>query len=367
MHTTSSLSRVLRLAGMSLAIGVVTLPALADQIEADGPVIVRLEDLPAAPAPNDPFGPPEPTRLPRAPGTTSPAGQAARASRDAGDDADRPALPPGTLAIRLLDGGSMHARLAVEQLTLVTPYGRLEIPVADILRIRLGMRLTSEQAQRIAAATAELGHEDFQQREAAMVTLTEFGLRAYPALRDAAGHDDAEVCRRAKLLIEKLTDDTPIEELESLADDVVYTAKSKIAGRLDADTLAIKTDQFGDLELRLADVREMRGAVARPAEPKDGLPDPGTLSQYANQIGKTFVFRITGPAQPAGSVWGTDVYTYDSHLATCALHAGAVKPGQTRNVRVRIVGPVNSFLGTTRHGITSSNYSSYPAGFEFVK
>ena len=60
-------------------------------------------------------------------------------------------------------------------------------------------------AKAIAALIAQLGSADFQERQAATKSLEAIGRPALAALREAADkHDDAEVRRRAKGLIEKI-------------------------------------------------------------------------------------------------------------------------------------------------------------------
>ena len=88
------------------------------------------------------------------------------------------------------------------------------------------------------------------------------------------------------------------------------------------------------------------------------LPDPGRL--YNFPVGQTFYFQVTGRVD--GSVWGSDVYTTDSVLATAAVHAGAVKLGETRVVKVSTLPGANSYAGTTRNGVTSYSYGTYPSG-----
>jgi len=55
------------------------------------------------------------------------------------------------------------------------------------------------------------------------------------------------------------------------------------------------------------------------------LPDPGTLLRF-QETGKTLYFEVVGSGQ--GTVWGSDFYTADSHLATAAVHAGALEQGE---------------------------------------
>jgi len=47
--------------------------------------------------------------------------------------------------------------------------------------------------------------------------------------------------------------------------------------------------------------------------------------QFPRRAGKPLKFRVTGRSDCY--VWGTDIYTADSPLATAAVHAGAIKVG----------------------------------------
>jgi LCCL domain len=54
-------------------------------------------------------------------------------------------------------------------------------------------------------------------------------------------------------------------------------------------------------------------------------------------------------------------------LAVAAVHAGAVKTGQTGVVKVQLVAPPPAFAGTTRDGVSSQDYGPFPEAFRFVK
>ena len=90
------------------------------------------------------------------------------------------------------------------------------------------------------------------------------------------------------------------------------------------------------------------------------LADPGTLTGYANQFGTKLSFRVTGNA--AGIIWGTNPYTLDSTLATAAVHAGALKQGQTGVVNVEIIKPPAAFQGSVQNGVTSAAWGAFPNG-----
>ena len=90
-------------------------------------------------------------------------------------------------------------------------------------------------------------------------------------------------------------------------------------------------------------------------------PNPGNLSAYANRIGETFYFEVTGGVN--ASIWGTEVYTYDSDLATAAVHTGVLKPGKSGIVKVTMVKSPDAHRGSTQHGVTSSNWGNYSASY----
>jgi hypothetical protein len=88
---------------------------------------------------------------------------------------------------------------------------------------------------------------------------------------------------------------------------------------------------------------------------------PHTMVGLCDQPGQTYYFRVTG--QAAGNVWGTDVYTGDSDLAVAAVHAGAVKLGETGVVKVTVVPALSSYHGSTRNGIATQRYGHYPTAY----
>ena len=58
-------------------------------------------------------------------------------------------------------------------------------------------------------------------------------------------------------------------------------------------------------------------------------------------------------------IYGTDIYTCDSPLATAAVHFGALKMGQTGIVKVTTIPNHAGYVGSTQHGITSQSWDAY--------
>ena len=160
--------------------------------------------------------------------------------------------------------------------------------------------------------------------------------------------------------------------LDPRENDVVYTDDSKITGKLTAQSLRVHTAQFGDQSLKLADIRSLRAGGGSIGEDSLNWPAaPANLMIYQQQYGKELTFTLTGYTAGSGqqpSVWGTDVYTLDSHFAAAAVHAGMVKPGETGVVRVRIIQSPPQYTSSSRNGLTTTAYGVYNSGaFEFVR
>jgi ElaB/YqjD/DUF883 family membrane-anchored ribosome-binding protein len=116
-------------------------------------------------------------------------------------------------------------------------------------------------------------------------------------------------------------------------------------GKLD-EALAIR-DRARQLRARLLNVR----------------PDPGTLAEFQPDDGGTeLLFDVTGNTD--GTIWGSEVYTSDSRLATAAVHAGVLRNGERGVVRVTMLDGLNvAFTGSERNGVFSEDYGDYPTAF----
>lgn len=69
----------------------------------------------------------------------------------------------------------------------------------------------------------------------------------------------------------------------------------------------------------------------------------------------------------AGSLWGTDIYTYDSSVCTAAVHAGLIGFAQGGVVTPVLMPGQASYTGSTRNGVTSQSYGPWSGSFVFAK
>jgi len=109
----------------------------------------------------------------------------------------------------------------------------------------------------------------------------------------------------------------------------------------------------------------LAGILAASAAYAGVMPDPSDLSSYSQKKGETFQFQVTGST--VGSVWGTDLYTLDSRLAAAAVHAGILKDGEKGVVKVTILAGKQGYKGSSRNGVTSSDWGSYESSYKVEK
>lgn len=102
--------------------------------------------------------------------------------------------------------------------------------------------------------------------------------------------------------------------------------------------------------------------AAKSVQPSDDSID---LSQYRGEHGKVLELTLTGRIW--GNVWGMGVYTDDSDLGTAAVHAGALKDGETGKVKVTIFPPQESYATSIRYGISSRPWGRWGGSFRMER
>lgn len=296
------------------------------------------------------------------------ASQLARFAPAPADDEQEETPNSGLVDVKLADGSAIKLVIKQETYSLQTPYGKLAIPAKDVRLIELAPRVAEEVAKQLEEAVANLGSPQFEIREKAADDLLRLGPLGYPVLLRLAKdkRSDLEVSARLDDVLDKVRGNVPDDQGEPRPWDVVHTEHSRISGNLEMNTLQAETAQFGEVLLKLVDVRDLRFQGSIGGDLSKAEPAPTHLYDKADQVGKTFTYKIKGNAA-AGTLWGTDTYTLDSALAAAVVHAGVVKDGKEGVVRIKIIPSPASFTGSTRNGVTSNNYGVYPAAYKILK
>jgi hypothetical protein len=166
-------------------------------------------------------------------------------------------------------------------------------------------------------------------------------------IRDKADKEAAAIRRKA---------DREIDELTERSQEKIQVQIEKVIAELKPLQQSYVREGLLDEALAIRDqIKQLKGFQG------GAEPNPGNLVALQGEVGRSFLFEVIG--ETSGAVWGTDVYTSDSSLAAAAVHAGAVRPGEKKAVRVAIVQPPASFQGSNRNGVASASYGAYPGAY----
>lgn len=111
-------------------------------------------------------------------------------------------------------------------------------------------------------------------------------------------------------------------------------------------------------------------AMVAPAGPAATL-DLGDCPDIASgfEIGKSYACACppsVSAEAPAGTVYGTLVYAYDSNICTAAVHAGALKRATAGRVSLQMIDSPPVFKGSTQNGVKSDVLATASAAaFQF--
>jgi hypothetical protein len=161
-----------------------------------------------------------------------------------------------------------------------------------------------------------------------------------------------EIVKKTKEILKKA------QEAQQKAEKELLERKQKLIAQLEELGKRLKKEGKAPQAKMVAEqVEELKtGGIAGAA------PDPGTVVNLRGQNGKVFFFEVTGALN--GPVWGTDVYTDDSSIATAAVHAGVLKVGHKAVVKVTILPAEQKYGGSMRNGITTTDFGAWEGSFK---
>ena len=79
--------------------------------------------------------------------------------------------------------------------------------------------------------------------------------------------------------------------------------------------------------------------------------------------GVEYTFQCPAYATSGATVWGTELYTNDSSICVAAVHAGKI-PASGGRVTITMRAGAARYVGSTRNGVTSEGWGSWPCSFE---
>jgi hypothetical protein len=101
-------------------------------------------------------------------------------------------------------------------------------------------------------------------------------------------------------------------------------------------------------------------------QPSLGVESTLTAAPFKDQVGRRVTYVCPPTEVPADvSVWGSDVYTFDSSVCQAAIHAGVLQAGRAGVVTFTMSPGAAVIRSTTRNGVTTKAYAAYQSTFRF--
>jgi hypothetical protein len=88
---------------------------------------------------------------------------------------------------------------------------------------------------------------------------------------------------------------------------------------------------------------------------------------YRGQNGQRFTISFPAGGIVSDRLWGTDLYTDDSSVATAAVHAGLISVQNGGTVTIEIRSGATAYTGSNRNGVASKDWGPFSGSFVFVK
>ena len=107
---------------------------------------------------------------------------------------------------------------------------------------------------------------------------------------------------------------------------------------------------------------DMLGGGPRP-ENSDYTTNINAIKKRGN-IGEEYYYLIIGSNE--GTVWGDNIYTDDSNIAKAAVLEGKCKIDEEQFIGIKIVEGKSSYSSSSKNGVSSSSYGSWPASYVFL-
>ncbi len=189
---------------------------------------------------------------------------------------------PHAVQFHLMDGAIVSGKLQMKELEVETDFGLLKIPVDSIRGFAPGLKSHAVARQKIKALIEKLGETEAEKREPAIEALLRLGPGVRAEVDRVVKAGGAEFQKKLKTGLDEL--DTELEQLEQddsaevplalTEGDSVETPTFTAVGRIVPQTFVLASP-YGDLKVKLSDIRRAKREVAEKSEIRKSIKVDG--------------------------------------------------------------------------------------------
>ncbi|HTI52490.1 MAG TPA: hypothetical protein VL475_16110 [Planctomycetaceae bacterium] len=283
---------------------------------------------------------------------------------------------PRALRLHLMEGSVVSGKLSIEAITVETPFGKLDVPVANIVSFTPGLDSHPEERKRIGRLIQQLGSNAAAERDAAQRTLTDMGALIQTELARFVADDDVERKTRVQKILAELEEADADDDADAassrpwIAQDTVETNLFTVVGKISPQTFNVQT-QFGPLQVAISDIRRGERELDQKPEIRKTLSVTGGNLVQLNmlssglRINRGDKVSITADGKLMMSPWGNNAFSTPDGSEQFQWYIANQIPGGALVARIGAsgkifkVGSKNSFTAT-RSGVLQFGVAMNP-------
>jgi hypothetical protein len=188
--------------------------------------------------------------------------------------ADVAPVNPKLIMLYLQDGSVITGEMAINEISVATEFGTLEVPLDKIRSISPGLSSSPELAAKVNGLIEALGGDDYKAREQAHKDLSAMGLKVHKLLEQYRNDENTERKRHIgeimkefeELLSQQDEEDGAMLDKPLIAQDTIVTDDFTIVGKISPGEFKV-TSKYGPLSVQLADLKR----AERPRNIKEAI------------------------------------------------------------------------------------------------
>ncbi len=177
------------------------------------------------------------------------------------EPSEKPSIGPREIRFILWDGSVVRGNVGYSAIHVQTKFGRLEVPVENIVTLRPGMESLPDIQKQIQENVEKLGDKEFKVREKAKLELIGMGTQILEVVKSVNDGGSAERKKNLQAVLEAIvelsadaSEVNPSDAGPLIGEDSITTPTFTIVGRIEEKEFELTT-QYGILRVQLADIK----------------------------------------------------------------------------------------------------------------